>query len=242
MPATVEAGSGKGKEAMNKLAISVAASVAAVALWTSPAHAFVPWSNANGSATGFDWMNGGSTTGLYGDPTLVNGNTLLFFPNSFRADSADGVTDIVTDTLVVDILANIGSEIDSIVISEFGDYAINGAGQIDIVGDVTITDLNDPGRQAMDSLVVNPGNTITAAGNGSWDGSMVIDLAGLGGDSWTWIHIELTNTLTAQSQSGTSSFVSKKIGGAGIQMTLIPTPGAGVLLGIGGLFAARRRR
>ncbi|MHC4976188.1 MAG: hypothetical protein ACYTF7_06240 [Planctomycetota bacterium] len=227
---------------MNKLAIGFAASVAAVALWASPAHAFVAWSNSNGSGTGFDWMNGGSLNGLYGDPTLVSGNTLIFFPNNFRADSANGVTDFVTDTIMVDILAAPGQEISGITISEFGDWAINSAGQIDIEGTVTVTDLNDPGRNGSDNLIANPGNSFSTPGSGEWNGTMGIDLAGMGGDSWTWIHIELTNTLTAYSQSGTSSFVEKKIGGAGIQMTLIPPPGTGMLLALSGVIASRRRR
>ena len=71
---------------------------------------------------------------------------------------------------------------------------------------------------------------------------MMIDLSAIVGNAWTWIHLELTNTLTAQSNAGTSSFVEKKVAGAGIQMTLIPAPGAASLLGLGALLAARRRR
>jgi hypothetical protein len=227
---------------MKKLLFIVSTTVAAVALWTSPAHAFIAWSNTTGSATGFSWLNGGSTFGLYGNPTLVGGNTLLFFPNAFRAESFNGVSNTITDTIFVDILAAPGQELSGIQISEFGDWAINAAGSLNISGNITVTDLNDPFRNPSDALVANPGNLITSPGSGSWDGTMMIDLSALGGNSWTWIHLELTNTLTANSSVGTSSFVQKKVAGTGIQMTLIPTPGAGMLLGLGGLLAVRRRR
>ena len=242
MPVPVEAGWARGSIEMNKLVISVVATLGAAALWANSAHALVAWTNSSGSGTGFSWANGGSTNGLYGDPSLVGGNTLLFFPNAFRAESSNGVTDTITDTIFVDIISGPGQEITAISINEFGDWAINASGQIDINASLTVIDLNNPLRQANDTMAVNPGSIITTPGSGSWDGSVMIDLSAIVGDAWTWIHIELSNTLTAQSSTGTSSFVEKKVAGAGIQMTVIPAPGAATLLGLGTLLATRRRR
>jgi hypothetical protein len=205
------------------------------------AGAAVMWSNSNGVATSFTWENGGSDNGLYGDPTLVGGNTLVFFPSGFRAESNNGVTDSVSDRLFVDIIANPGQKLTEIVISELGDYGIVGAGSVNLLATLDITDLLNPMRTESDMLTANPTMPIVA-GSGNWSASGGVLFSMAPGEEWTHIRLELTNLLEAFSSAGSSSFIEKKVAGTGIQIMVIPTPGAAALLAMGGLACSRRRR
>jgi hypothetical protein len=227
--------------------------VAALAIcvaWSSSAQAFIFWTNQNGSGAGFDWMGGGSDNGLFGSPTLIGGNTLVFFPSNFRADSLNGSPATTADRLEVTIIAQTSQLISGIQISEFGDYAINGGGEVSVTGTMFITDLINPGpfpgfpRLVSGDLASTPGSPIQSAGtvSGSWTAQVGIDLTSTGGPDWTMIKIVLNNNLFALSNAGGSSFIEKKVVGTGIAITIVPTPGATALLGLGGLFAIRRRR
>lgn len=203
------------------------------------AQAFVPWSNANGSAAFFNWQNGGSDNGLYGDPVLVNGNTFVLSPSNFRATSANGAPAAIGDRLVVEILANPGLEITGISITEFGDFGVFGSGSVSSSGVLQVTDLNTVNPVRSTNLSHNPAMPITS-GNGGWTGSGALDLT-VDFPSWTVLRLELTDNLLALSTPGGVSFIEKKVIGAGIAITVIPEPSALALLALGGLAALRRR-
>ena len=74
--------------------------------WGS-AQATIYWSNSSGTATDFNWANGGSDKGLFGDPIIV-GSVFVFSPTNFRAESIDGVSSIKSDRLQFDITAHSG--------------------------------------------------------------------------------------------------------------------------------------
>ncbi|MFG0257197.1 MAG: MprA protease, GlyGly-CTERM protein-sorting domain-containing form [Phycisphaerales bacterium JB043] len=223
---------------------------------TTSANAFIFWTDTgdgvgNRSGMNMDFTGGGSDFGLFGDPTVVGGNTLVFFPSSFRAESSDGTPGDENDRLEVTIIAHAGFKIDQIQISEFGDYAINGGGEVSVTGTMFVTDLINtlPGpfplpRVETDDLVSSPGSPITSAGttSGSWTATAGIDLTSTGGPDWTMVKLVLNNNLFALSDAGGNSFIEKKVAGTGIAITVIPTPGAGALLAIGGLAFVRRRR
>jgi hypothetical protein len=203
------------------------------------AEGFVPWSNANGSAAFFNWQNGGSDNGLYGDPVLVNGNTFVLSPSNFRATSANGAPAAVGDRLVVEILANPGLEITGISITEFGDFGVFGNGSVTSTGVLQATDLNNVNPVRSANLAHNPAMPITA-GTGEWTGAGALDLT-VDFPAWTMLRLELTDNLLALSSPGGVSFIEKKVVGAGIAITVIPEPSALALLALGGLAALRRR-
>ncbi|MFQ5489934.1 MAG: PEP-CTERM sorting domain-containing protein [Phycisphaerae bacterium] len=209
-------------------------------VFAGSAHAFVPWSNPNGTASFFDWANGGSDTGLFGSPTLLS-DTFVFFPQNFRADSANGVPGSAADRLEFDLIAHAGFEFTDIVITEFGDYGILGDGEVSVNGTLFANDLT-AFRVRQDNLLSNPPSPITS-GSGSWQASAGINFAGDPTGNWTHMKIILDNNLQAITLVGGTSFIQKKITGAGVSVTVIPEPASLSLLAFGACaFLGRRRR
>ncbi len=196
------------------------------------ASAFVPWSNPNGNGSFFSWSNGGSDNGLFGSPILVNGDSFVFFPSNFRAQSSNGVAAQTSDRLSFTLEAFQGFEFSQITITEIGDYGVLGGGTVAANMALFTTDLNN-GRIATDN------QTFTAnSGLSNWNLTAQTTLTGP--PAWTKIQVVLNNNLLAISRDGGLSFIEKKVT-RGIIIT-VPTPGAMALLGLGGLVATRRRR
>ncbi len=211
--------------------LALAGSVAIV----GSAQAFVPWTNTNGTATNFDWFGGGSDNGYFGSPILVGGDTFVFFPSTFRAQSVNGGADIRADRLQVELLAHLGQRFDSISITEFGDYGVGGAGS-SVTADMAmfITDLNNF-RVANTNQQYNN----STPGLGNWSLGATIDLT-LSPPAWNHVQLVLNNNLIAISGGpGGFAFIEKKVQGIIIR---IPTPGSMAMLGMGGLALIRRRR
>jgi len=214
--------------------------LAVIALAGSAANAFVSWAQPNGSASNFSWANGGSENGLFGDPTVL-GNSFLFFPSNFIAVSNNGGTTTTDDTLEFDLIAGAGFEFTMIRIREVGMYAIQGQGEANVSGLLTISDLLGLKPDVQAPLETFPDFPVND-GSGSWEGLVNADL-GLVQGSWTQIHIAVHNELVAISNGmGDSVIVSKNFLDTGLAIDVIPAPGAGALLGIGCVVAARRRR
>lgn len=213
----------------------------ALVLAPTSALAFVPWSNPSGSGAWFTWSNGGSATGQFGSPTLVGGDTFLFSPAGFRAQSAGGGSASISDTLEFDLDAGAGAYFSQIAISELGDYGVIGAagGSVSASGMLTV---NDRASSASFSgaLVTTPGAPITS-GTGSWQGTATATLPGLS-NPLTRIHVRLTNDLVAISVPGSIAFIEKKVVGSSVALQILPAPSSLALLGLGGLAVSRRRR
>jgi hypothetical protein len=205
-----------------------------------PASAFQFWSNQNGTASFFDWSNGGSDNGLFGDPTLVGGDTFVFFPQGWRAESINGVPSIKADRLQVTLTAHAGQSFTGIIIHEEGDYGILGTGSVMASGAAFATDLQQfrVANDTMDTTPVFPVSVTNSATAGVWSGDVFIDLT----DPevpWEELTLVFDNNLLAISGVGSLSFIEKKV----IGITLVPEPTALALLGLGTLaFFARRRR
>jgi hypothetical protein len=199
------------------------------------AQAFVPWNNPNGNGAFFSWSNGGSDNGLFGSPLLVNGgNSFVFFPSNFRAESVGGGADIVSDRLQVTLTAFQGFSFDQILIQEFGDYGVVNGGSVSANMGMFVTNLNN-----FQVATDNDTFSSNANGFGNWSASTQTLLS-----AWippaNQIQIVLNNNLIAISNGqGSVAFIEKKV--AGIIIT-VPTPGSLALVGLGGLVAARRRR
>ncbi len=211
---------------MRLIVVSAAAAIA------GSATAFVPWSNPNGVGSFFSWSNGGSDNGLFGSPVLVNGDSFVFFPSGFRAESNNGVAAAISDRLSVTLNAFQGFQFDSITITEVGDYGILPQGQVDANLAMFVTDLNN-GRVAQD----NDTFTSNVPGFGNWS---ITGQTVLTGEAWRDVQLVLNNNLFAMSVNGGLSFIEKKVSRAII--ITVPTPGAAMVLGVAGLAAFRRRR
>jgi len=210
---------------------------------SSQALAFVPWSNPAGSAVSFDWAGGGSDFGLFGSP-VVAGDTFIFSPTMFRADSANGVAGQAHDRMQVDITAHQASNITGIRITEFGDYGIfgpsgPGGNEVSATGGLFVTNL-DLFAVRSSTLATTPGSPIYS-GTGNWTGTAQVGLANET-PPWRHVRVVLNNNLIALSINGSVTFIEKKVTGAAVLVEFTPAPSAGMVLGMGGLILTRRRR
>jgi hypothetical protein len=222
----------------------ISLSVVALALLLSAplsqdASALISWTNPSGSTSDFDWSNGGSDTGLFGSP-VVSGNTFIFFPSLFRANSANGVAGSAYDRLQVELFAHMnnglglgGKKITGFTITEFGDYGILGTGQVEVTGTMFLTNLDVFGV-ATSNLVSTPGSPITS-GSGNWTATTSIT-----GLDWTHVQFVLNNNLLAITGAGSTSFIEKKVNGSAIAITVVPEPATLAILGLGGLLLRRK--
>lgn len=216
--------------------------VSFVAFAAGSAMAFVPWSNPNGAGTNFAWANGGSREGLFGSPTLVDGNTFVFFPTAFRAQAVSGQTNIKGDRLEFDLYANEGFSITGLRIEELGDYGVIGDGSsVAAGGSLIMTRLNDSFASVFDPIVTTPGSPITTEGFGNWRGTAGVDVS-QDAIKWNRVHVVIDNDLIAIAGQGGVAFIEKKVFGSGISITVVPTPGTAALVAAGSLVAFRRRR
>jgi len=209
----------------------------AVAAAAGSAQAFVPWANDTGTASFFDWSNGGSDTGLFGSPVLVGGDTFVFFPSNFRAESIGGGSTTTYDRLQFEVEAHAGFSFSDIRITEYGDYGIIGQGSVEAGGTLFVTDLVGGGT-ATNNLVTTPGSPITS-GIGNWSGTAGIDASAWGS---THLRVTMNNNLIAISLGNSVVWIQKKVQGSAVGVQIVPTPGSLALLGLGGLAAVRRRR
>jgi hypothetical protein len=192
---------------------------------------------------------------LFGSPSVL-GNVLSFDPNGFAASAAGGSADITDGQLNFTAEALSGYAMESLTVSEFGDYTLAGAGTtvtsvvVGIVAFATITEVdgapitpftvNASMSQQFD-LVNDPGIVVP------WSGGLSIDLNQALADEGLSYNLGVTefdyvmnNQLLAFSEPGTIAFISKK--GFGISLeTRVPEPSTFTLV-LGGLAMLRRRR
>ncbi|PKL47951.1 MAG: hypothetical protein CVV39_05040 [Planctomycetes bacterium HGW-Planctomycetes-1] len=200
----------------------------------SSAQANILWNNPSGTAGLFDWQNGQSLNGLFGDPTLVGGNTFTFFPSNFRAESTDGITDSVYDILEFELIAHSGFSFQNIAITEYGDYGIFDSGCVQVSGSLTVTNLDTmeflTASLSSDLLMPQTDNILPWQ---AWSG------VNISAPDWTHIKITLENCLYAGSEDGSISFIEKKVLGSAISLQVVPEPATIAILSFGIIFTFR---
>jgi uncharacterized protein (TIGR03382 family) len=224
----------------------VVAGLAVVSAATS-AHAFVPWTNSNGSNSVISWTNGGSANGLFGSPTVV-ADTFFFIANSnFDAQASNGGQQVTTDTLTVTVHAQPGNFFTEVLFHSSGDYTVFGSGaSVDVAGNMYIEEFGNPTRNANSPFVTNP--IFPQVGNddgfnqGSWSGQSLIDFASFGLPPVTAINLTFTNSLIAISVPGATAAIATLPNTQGsFSLQLVPAPGT-MALGLMGLGLVGRRR
>jgi len=200
-------------------------------LMTSSAPGFVYWSNKDGVANGFDWFNGGSDHGLFGDPILVNGNTLVFTPADFKAESVNGIADITFDRLQLGITAQPGSQLLGVRVTEYGSYDVNDQVSVSVSGTVFLTNL-DLFEVQHDQLQTNPASPI-GTGLGDWTAQ-----SGIENIDWQNLQFVMNNNLIALSEQGTDSFIKKER--VEIEI-IIPEPATIGILTVGFVLILKKR-
>jgi hypothetical protein len=224
-----------------------AAGVAAAGLLgvSAPANAFVPWAVPSGSGSFFTYSGGGSDFGLFGNGTLVGGNTFQFTPANFQANSNNGVSGSSTDRMEIHLHANASQRFTQLRVTELGDWAITGIGDVRDSGTLQSSDNINPRfpPAILAPLGYLPVMPIITPGSGTWQGTALIDFTTVPGPDWTDITVVLTNTMQATTGPGSSSHIQKTfVSGPAVIIQVLPTPGSATLIGLGGLLAARRRR
>lgn len=214
-------------------------------------------------------VNTGEPDPLFGGvlgPQRV-GNQLLWFPTSFSSSSANGSADNTSSTLNMILESKNGETMDSVTITELGDYLLGGVGttatsaSISGLLTVTVTHINGapvPGFPPFilltDSLdIIDPPGASSPFQLGvdpnSDEFTAVMSVLLPAGT--TRLIINMNNNLATSSEPGTSALIEKKfVGGPAVIFEvngpIIPEPSTLALLGTGLLMlsgvAFRRRR
>jgi hypothetical protein len=229
---------------LSRMVVTLAAVILFILISGQNAQALTYWTNSSGSATNFDWANGGSNNGLFGDPNPV-GDTLAFSPSNFSAQSSDGLTDFVSDTLEFELTAHPGLSFKSITITEECDYVIsvldeeNGQGSVQATATLSINNLDTSdvlGNLIIDSTPIGSSSYLF----GIWEPEAELNI---NQQDWTHIKITLTNDLKADTTGlGSNALIEKKEFGTTISIQMVPEPATIGLLALGSLVLLGKKK
>ena len=179
-------------------------------------------------------------TPLFEAPTRV-GDSLLFFPTNYAATSVNGIPDVTVGILTFELQATNGNTIDSLAITELGDYLLTtpgtGTSTATVGGALIITvldvfgvpvDFNPTIHFQSDSLVSTPAAPFVLQNDffeaNIFTASALIDLASVVPGA-TRIQVQFNNILSASSTPGTTAFIQKKSINGAVVIEPNPSPG-----------------
>jgi len=189
---------------------------------------------------------------LFG-PGIVVGNSLVFQPTNFKAESLNGAGAVTaSETLIIDVMATTpGYDITSLAMQEQGDYKRKGveasvaaSGRLGVTSTTVNCGVILPCNDASIFNVAGLGDT--GGATVAWSGGTSVNLAdttGWGSD--TSLQISFQNNLSATTlNNGEEAFIQKKLGGVGLIVNPVPVPAALWLFGSGllALAGVSRRR
>ena len=205
----------------------------------------------NGTDVSFTYDD--AALGLYGGMMpLVVGNSIIFQPTNFTAQSLNGAGAVpANQTLIIDVVATTpGFDITSVIMAEQGDYIQSGIDasvaasmRLGVVSKTTTI----CGLFCSDFTLTNVGGFgDTGGATVGWSGSATVDLAstaGWGSDSAVQVSFQ-NNLLATTLNNGETARIQKKLGGVGLFVNQVPVPAAVWLFGSGliGLVGVARRK
>jgi len=199
---------------------------------------------------------------------IVAGNSLHLDPQNFSSQSQNNSADLIDSTLSTVIMAGPGSVLNSVSISELGDYSLGGlvGGQASAeVGAAFFWTVLEVDNMAV-SMATQATNLILGTGAGPnggqydrpaddgtaviWNGVANIDLAGFLASQQvsgavTKLRLVFDNTLQTSADDVSSAFIKKKSVDIIVDADpMVPEPSTALLLGLGLALAPglRRRR
>jgi|SRR5882672_5503829 len=186
---------------------------------------------------------------LYGGMPTVAGDSLLFFPTTFRAESNNAAGAVSVDaTIHFELRSRNATNIDlsNVSVSEFGDYFITpgSGGSVSAVaqlGAINLQAANPPGSFRQD---VQQTGSLTATGANPWTLVTDIDFRQVWLTPTDRVALDLQNNLSATSVLNPSeAWIQKKFQGMIVDVQVVPVPPALPLLlsGVAGLAFLRRR-
>lgn len=243
---------------MKKAIICTAFGILSVA----PVHAAVNTLIGNN----YDLVYDDQTVGLFGIPTLI-GDNIIFTPNNFKAQSYGAGLDVESSTVNgLYLVAKNGFKFNSIELKEFGDYFIDGAGQVNVLGQLRAFDATPNAapnvpflNQSVSNLVVSSTTPLNLndGNNHNWlaESAIYNSTPTLFGGNSGWLSnagkvgLTVENILKAYSPTNAfgiqSAFIEKKFAGIGLVITAIPEPSIWNTLSAGlmviGLMALREK-
>jgi hypothetical protein len=203
------------------------------------------------SGTSVDYIIDDAQAGLaiYGGLPTVVGDSLLFFPSTFRAQSNNGAGAVaVNGTVNFQIVSRNGNlALNTISVSEFGDYfnTPGAGGSVSAVaqlGAINLMSANPVASFRQDIAQTGP---LTAGGANPWDLVTDINFRQVWLAPTTRVQIDIQNNLSATSVATFSeSWIQKKFQGMVVDVQVVPLPAAFWLLAsaLGSLFGVSRWR
>lgn len=183
-------------------------------------------------------------TPLYGAPFGLP-NSLFFAPLTFSTSSANGGTDFTEGTLTMIIEADAGYTLGTIAFDISVDTTLLGTGTAatftTVSSMLTLEDLT-PGTNGIlnDVIPYAPAPPIALPEDYlELDGLLTIDLTGLG---ISRLMLTLVQTMSAESEMATTSFIQTKTLDIDVTTVPIPEPATISLLAMSSLALLRRRR
>jgi len=199
----------------------------------------------NGNTVSFTYDN--LLVGLFGSPT-VSGDSMFFTPSNFKALRENVVGgNLISSTFSVRINSLQGEAINSIALTEKGDYLLEGAkAKVAVVGELRAVNVADPfSTYSANITAASPFTETAFAGpTGKWTASAYLDLPGTSS-----VIVSIENILRAKIFSGNAgdelAFIEKKfVGLTATTVTAVPLPQAVWLFGAGllGLLSVSKRK
>ena len=223
---------------LGKIRTNLVVGVFTVLASATLASAAVPWSVPSGSQVLFNYSNGQSVNGKFGDGNEhANQNGFTFFPSQFVA-SANGTNTPVTVTDTTSVTINASSVFLSVTASFMGDYTILGGGSATASGLLKATNLDTLAVASAPMVVAGVPVIVNNSAQGGVFGTQTVNLPG----GWLNFKLEFTSTITATASSNGVALIENKGADLVIRQKLIPEPTGLAAFGLLGALVRRSRK